>query len=142
MHPFSFGGEDKWFAKGTSNVTITIENVRVSLFICYDLRFADHFWRLAPETDLYIVPANWPSVRRQHWITLLDARAIENQAFVMGVNRVGTGGSLVYEGDSRIVGPFGEVLAEAGPGETILYADVDPQVVVDIRSTYPFLQDR
>ena len=142
VHPFSFGGEDKWFAPGASNVTVTIENVRVSLFVCYDLRFADHFWRLAPQTDLYLVPANWPSVRRQHWITLLDARAIENQAFVMGVNRVGTGGSLVYGGDSRIVGPFGEVLAQADAEETIIYADVDPQIVADVRSTYPFLKDR
>ena len=142
VHPFSFGGEDKWFAPGTSNITVTIENVRVSLFVCYDLRFADHFWRLAPETDLYLVPANWPSSRRQHWITLLDARAIENQAFVVGVNRVGTGGSLVYGGDSRIVGPFGEVLAQADAEEVIIYADVDPQIVAEVRSTYPFLKDR
>lgn len=142
IHPFSFGGEDKWFAPGSSDVTITIEDIRVSLFICYDLRFADHFWKLASATDLYIVPANWPAGRSQHWVTLLDARAIENQAYVMGVNRVGTGGALTYGGESRIVGPFGEVLASGGSEETILYADIDPHVVAEVRSTYPFLEDR
>ena len=142
IHPFSYGGEDNWFAPGSSSVTITIEGLKVSLFVCYDLRFADHFWKLASETDLYIVPANWPAVRSQHWITLLDARAIENQAYVMGVNRVGTGGSLAYNGNSRIVGPFGELLAQAGSEETIIYADVDPEVVATVRATYPFLKDR
>ena len=69
----------------------TIEGLRVSLFVCYDLRFADEFWQLARDTDVYLVPANWPAKRRLHWQALLQARAIENQAYVVGVNRVGDG---------------------------------------------------
>ncbi len=142
IHPFTYGGEDRWFRAGNSNVTVDIEGLSVSMFVCYDLRFADHFWRLAPTTDLFIVPANWPVTRAGHWTTLLDARAIENQAFVVGVNRVGAGGSLDYAGGSRIVGPFGEVLADAGTGETIIYAEVSHEAVVASREKFPFLRDR
>ena len=142
IHPFSYGGEDKFFRPGSGTVTVDVDGVSVSLFVCYDLRFADKFWDLAETTDLYIVPANWPASRAAHWSTLLEARAIENQAYVMGVNRVGTGGGLVYSGGSRIVGPFGEDIARAGDGETIIYGEVSPQHVRDIRARYPFLRDR
>ena len=114
----------------------------MSLFICYDVRFADRFWGLAETTDLYLVPANWPSPRAAHWSTLLEARAIENQAYVVGVNRVGSGGGLVYGGGSRIVGPFGEDVARAGDEECIIYGEVSPQHVRDIRAKFPFLRDR
>lgn len=142
IHPFTYGGEDKWFRAGKTPVTLDIEGVRVTPFVCYDLRFADHFWRAAPETDLYVIPANWPSARSEHWKTLLAARAIENQAFVVGVNRVGSGGGLEYAGESRIIGPFGEVLADAGSDEKIIYADVSHEAVSATRDRYPFLRDR
>ncbi|WP_324278543.1 nitrilase-related carbon-nitrogen hydrolase [Blastococcus brunescens] len=72
------------------------------------MRFADVFWRAAPGTDVYLVPANWPSPRRLHWQTLLQARAIENQAYVVGCNRVGTAGDgTEHAGDSRIISPMG-----------------------------------
>jgi len=142
IHPFSYSGEEKHFAKGGELVTVDIEGTRTSLFICYDLRFADAFWRLAPDTDLYVVPANWPESRRHHWRSLLVARAIENQAYVVGVNRVGTGGRLDYAGDSCIVDPMGEVLASAARVETVLVADVDPAFVVATRNRFPFLADR
>ena len=142
IHPFSYGGEDRYFRRGNAHLTVDVEGVSVSCFVCYDLRFADHFWRLAPSTDLYVVPANWPASRAAHWSTLLASRAIENQAYVVGVNRVGTGGSLVYGGGSRIIGPFGEDLATAGTDESIVYADVDKSHVSTTRETYPFLRDR
>lgn len=142
IHPFTYGGEDRYFRAGARHLTVDIEGVAVSAFVCYDLRFADHFWSLAATTDLFIVPANWPASRAEHWKTLLNARAIENQAFVVGVNRVGTGGSLVYGGGSRFVGPFGENLAEADDEETILYANVSHEVVVETRDRFPFLRDR
>ncbi|MFZ9482972.1 MAG: nitrilase-related carbon-nitrogen hydrolase, partial [Ilumatobacteraceae bacterium] len=90
----------------------------------------------------YLVPANWPESRRLHWMTLLQARAIENQAYVIGVNRVGTGNGLVYSGDSRIVDPLGELLATGSQGETILFADIDPAKVAEVRDRFRFLQDR
>ncbi|MFM8304926.1 MAG: nitrilase-related carbon-nitrogen hydrolase, partial [Actinomycetota bacterium] len=111
IHPFSFAGEHERFASGDRTVTVVVDGVRVSLFVCYDLRFADDFWALAPDTDCYLVVANWPAPRRAHWQTLLRARAIENQAYVVGVNRVGEGGRLEYAGDSAVIGPFGEEVA-------------------------------
>ena len=141
IHPFTYGGEDRHFRPGDSHVTVDVEGMRVSLFVCYDLRFADEFWGLANDTDMYIVPANWPAGRREHWMALLRARAIENQAWVVGVNRVGTGGGLEYCGDSRIVDPLGNETV-AGPGECIVYADVTKESVDGTRSRFPFLRDR
>lgn len=142
IHPFTYGGEDRWFRAGGSTLTVDIDGLSVSGFVCYDLRFADHFWKLADITDLYVVPANWPSTRAEHWSTLLSARAIENQAFVMGVNRVGSGGSLDYAGGSRIIGPFGEILADGGSVEAIIYAEVTHDAVAATRQKFPFLDDR
>jgi predicted amidohydrolase len=142
IHPFSYAREHERFAAGTDHVTVDVEGLRCSLFVCYDLRFADEFWALAHTTDCYLVVANWPASRREHWRALLVARAIENQAYVVGVNRVGRGGGLDYAGDSRIVDPLGEVLAEAGDVETVLLAEVDPARVEEVRAKFPFLADR
>ena len=141
IHPFSFGGEDKHFRAGDAFTQVEVVGLRLSLFVCYDLRFADEFWALATGTDLYVVPANWPVSRREHWMTLLRARAIENQAYVAGVNRVGDGGGLSYAGDSRIIDPLGNETV-AGAGVSVTCADVDPSVVADVRGRFPFLQDR
>ena len=142
IHPFTYSGEHEHYAAGTGRITVDVEGVRVTPFVCYDLRFADEFWAEAGGTDCYVVVANWPAARRTHWQALLVARAIENQAYVVGVNRVGDGGGLHYAGDSRIVDPLGEVLAAGAGGETILLADVDPDVVAETRKRYPFLADR
>jgi predicted amidohydrolase len=142
LHPFTYAGEHERFSAGARFVTVDVEGLRVTLFVCYDLRFADEFWSTARDTDVYLVVANWPEARRGHWRALLDARAIENQAYVVGVNRVGEGGQLRYVGDSRIVDPLGEVLVSAAGTETILLADLDPQVVRDARERLPFLPDR
>ena len=143
IHPFTFGGEDKHVRPGNDFVTIDIGDLRVSLFVCYDLRFADEFWQRAKDTDVFLVPANWPESRSMHWLSLLQARAIENQTYVIGCNRVGQGGSLVYSGDSRIFDPYGETLAQGTPHEEcILYADVTRERVTEVREKFRFLQDR
>lgn len=146
IRPFSYAGEDKHYGAGTETVTVEIqageERLRTTLFVCYDLRFADLFWDVAEETDLYVVVANWPMTRRHHWRTLLAARAIENQAYVVGVNRVGTGDGLDYAGDSTVIDPLGEELAAAAGGETMLLADLDAARVKQVRKDLPFLQDR
>jgi predicted amidohydrolase len=143
IHPFSYGGEHQHYAAGTDRVTVDVEGVRCSLFVCYDLRFADEFWAVAPDTDCYVVVANWPSARRDHWRTLLRARAIENQAFVVGTNRIGSGGGLDYVGDSAVVLPFGRTLeASDAVAEEILLHDVTADEVADVRARYPFLADR
>jgi predicted amidohydrolase len=142
IHPFSHAGEERFVRAGTDFVTVEVEGVRLSLFVCYDLRFADEFWSLATMTDAYLVVANWPEKRRLHWSTLLRARAIENQAYVVAVNRVGSGGGLDYSGDSAIIDPLGEVLATGAGGETILFADIDTDHVASTRDHFRFLQDR
>jgi predicted amidohydrolase len=142
IHPFTFGGEDRHVRPGSDLVTVRVDDLRVSLFVCYDLRFADEFWQLANDTDLYLVPANWPASRREHWSTLLRARAIENQAYVIGCNRVGEGGGLSYSGDSVIVDPFGELLAEGPAEECTLFAEIAPERVAEVRDRYRFLPDR
>ena len=108
----------------------------------YDLRFANEFWALAHDTDLYLVVANWPEPRREHWRTLLRARAIENQAYVLGANRVGAVRDLNHVGDSAIVDPLGRTLAEASIGEAVLVADVTAEQVRQVRESLPFLRDR
>lgn len=142
IHPFTYGGETKHFRAGDLFVTVDVEGLRVTLFVCYDLRFADEFWQLADSTDVYLVPANWPEARRLPWTSLLQARAIENMAYVIGCNRVGTGNGLPYSGDSRIIDPLGEVLASAAQTESILLADIDADRVSDVRDRFRFLQDR
>lgn len=142
LHPFSHAGEDRHYRAGEERVTVAVEGVRLTLFVCYDLRFANQFWAAAADTDAYLVVANWPEARREHWRTLLAARAIENQAYVVGVNRVGEGGGLRYAGDSRIVDPMGRILAAGAERETLLVGDLDPAEVAETRRRLPFLADR
>jgi predicted amidohydrolase len=142
IHPFSYAREHERYDAGDEHVVVDVEGIRVALFVCYDLRFADEFWALAPETDAYVVVANWPTSRRHHWRSLLVARAIENQAYVVGVNRVGEGGGLDYVGDSMIVDPLGEVLASAAGREATLVSEIDADTVRAARTRFPFLADR
>jgi omega-amidase len=143
LHPFTHAGEHERFRAGEQPVTVEVNGLRITPFVCYDLRFADVFWRAAPDTDVYLVPANWPSPRRLHWQTLLQARAIENQAYVVGCNRVGTAGDgTPHVGDSRIISPMGELLATAAGVETIVLADVDAAEVAATRDRLRFLPDR
>jgi predicted amidohydrolase len=143
LHPFTHAGEHERFRAGEAPVTLEIGDVRITPFVCYDLRFGNVFWRAAPDTDVYLVPANWPSPRRLHWQTLLQARAIENQAYVVGCNRVGTAGDGTdHAGDSRIISPMGELLSTAAEAETLVLAEVDPRVVTATRDRLRFLPDR
>ncbi len=142
-HPFSYGHEDDHYARGDATITLDLGGLRLSPAVCYDLRFADQFWAQGPDTDCFVVVANWPSRRHAHWRALLVARAIENQAYVVGVNRAGTAGDgTEHSGGSCIIDPVGAVVAEAGPEETVLVAEVDPDLVAATRARFPFLADR
>ena len=142
IHPFSYAGEHEHYAAGERVVTADVEGLRVTPFICYDLRFPEPFRLAAPDTDLFAVVANWPDERREHWRTLLRARAIENQAYVAGVNRVGDGGRLHYAGDSAVLSPLGATLAEGDDRERVLLCDIDPSGVSNLRARFPALEDR
>ena len=142
IHPFSFSAEPENYGAGSEFLQVDIEGTRTTFFICYDLRFADEFWQTAQSTDLFVIPANWPAGRRIHWQTLLQARAIENQAYVLGVNRVGDGDGLSYSGDSALIDPWGEIIVSGTSDETLLVADVDVEVVKQTRTSFPVFQDR
>ncbi|MFN7973649.1 MAG: nitrilase-related carbon-nitrogen hydrolase [Acidobacteriota bacterium] len=143
IHPFSFGGESEHYRGGDAPLTVTVEGVRTTLLICYDLRFPELFAALADRTDLFVVIASWPTPRREHWVTLLKARAIECVAYVMGCNRVGSGGGLDYLGDSVIFSPSGDVVADADPGvEAVFAGEIDAARVAELRRTFPVLADR
>lgn len=141
-HPFSYAGEHHRFSAGQHDVIATVAGVRLGLSVCYDLRFADGYWAQAPEVDSYLVVANWPTTRRAHWRALLRARAIENQAYVVAVNRVGEGGGVAYGGDSAVIDPLGETLVEAAGAPTVLLATLECSVVAAVRERLPFLADR
>lgn len=142
-HTFTYHGESDHYAKGDRATIVEVDGVRCSLNVCFDLRFADQFWEQAPDVDAYLVVANWPMVRERHWSALLVARAIENQAYVVGVNRVGTAGDgTEHTGASVVVEPRGAVLADAGAEVGMVVADLDPGEVARVREKYPFLADR
>ncbi|MCK6681712.1 MAG: carbon-nitrogen family hydrolase [Thermoanaerobaculia bacterium] len=142
LHPFSFAGEHHHYASGSCVTTWLVRGVRVTPLICYDLRFPEVFRLAAEETDVFIVIANWPDRRREHWRTLLRARAVENLTYVVGVNRVGDGDGLHYAGDSAAISPWGETLVSASEAETVLVVEIDPGGVASARSRFPVLSDR
>lgn len=142
IHPFSFGGEDRHYEAGDRVASLRVGDVAVTPFVCYDLRFADVFWEVAQATDAYVLVANWPASRQAHFRALAVARAIENQAYLLATNRVGSGGGIDYAGGTIAVDPFGEVLAEAGSEEETLLVEVDPARVAAVRDRYRFLADR
>ena len=146
LHPFSLANEHAHFDAGEALHTVTIDAargpVRVTTLICYDLRFPEPFRVAAAQTDLFVVIANWPEARREAWRALLRARAIENQCYVLGVNRVGAGNGLSYSGDSALLSPFGEVISEAAGAEALVRGEVDAEAVREARARFGFLADR
>jgi predicted amidohydrolase len=142
LHPFSFAKEDRYYASGATMVTFSWQGITVAPTICYDLRFPEVF-RVGALAGamLYPVIANWPSAREQHWLSLLQARAIENQAYVIGVNRCGRDPWLPYPGRSLIVDPRGKILADGGREEGLIEAVVDAEALLAYRREFPALND-
>jgi predicted amidohydrolase len=142
-HPFRMAGETDHYRAGDEHLTVTVDGVRVTPTICYDLRFPEQYRVTADDTDVYLVVASWPAPRRQHWSALLVARAIENQAYVVAANRVGPDGKgLDHAGGSVVVDPLGHELVRAGSAPTVLSADLDTSLVAETRHDLPFLPDR
>ena len=130
--------------RGKDLVVADTEVGRVGLSICFDLRFPEVYRALCDQgaTILAVPSAFTLMTGKDHWHTLLKARAIENQAWVVGVNRVGKGGSLQYAGDSAVIDPWGEAVTSAAKDETLLLADIDPERVRHAREVFPVLEDR
>lgn len=142
LHPFTLGDESNHYQPGSSVNTAEVQGIRVTPLICYDLRFPEPFRAAAEKTDLFVVIANWPDPRIGAWSTLLRARAIENQAFVLGVNRVGEVDGLSHSGCSALVDPMGETLASVAHQSAFFGGPVDRHRVSSIRQTFGFLADR
>jgi omega-amidase len=141
-HLFSIGGESVSFTSGDKRVIVNYLGWRIALYVCYDIRFP--VWcRNINDTDLMIFTANWPASRSEVWKILLKARAIENQVYVAGVNRVGTDGEgVVYVGDSHIVNPRGEVLQENSLTSTgCLTYEISKNKLNDFRKKFPVTND-
>ncbi len=142
IHLIGLLDEDRHYGPGSGPALFDLEGVRTACFICYDLRFPELFRFVADDCDLILVIASWPEPRQAHWEALLKARAIENQCYVAGVNRVGRGGGHEFAGGSVILDPLGQVAAQAEADETVITADIDPERVSEIRKDFPSLHDR
>jgi predicted amidohydrolase len=138
---FTYAGEHEVYAPGDAPVVVTIEGVRVGLFICFDLRFPELFRAVAPDIDAVLLVANWPERRRAHWDVLTRARAIENQCYVVAVNRSGVGDGVEYDGGSVAYDPWGEPVGIGGGGNASRVVDIDPARVKLVRARYPFLRE-
>ena len=148
-HLFAYGSEDQHFSAGNKRLITSVNGWKINLQICYDLRFP--VWlRQTPaenhaivhEYDLLIISANWPLARSLAWRTLLQARAIENQCYVIGVNRTGQDGKgLEYGGESMVLGPAGEIIKIMGAAEEIFSHTLDREKLEHLRSQLPFWRD-
>ncbi|MEF3301736.1 carbon-nitrogen family hydrolase [Paenibacillus sp. GYB003] len=143
IHLFRLMDEEKYLHAGDRVGELSVDGVPAGMMICYDIRFPELTRKLAlGGAKLLIVPAEWPHPRLHHWRTLLTARAIENQMYVVACNRVGTSGTTSFFGHSMVVDPWGEIVAEGGEEEAILTAELDMAVVDQVRRTIPVFADR
>jgi len=142
IHPFSYSEEDLYFQKGSEIAFGEICGVCVSPFICYDLRFPEIFQAASDKAGLLAVIANWPQKRIEHWDILLKARAVENQSFVVGVNRVGIGNDIQYCGHSSIISPSGVILNPLSEKEELIVVEIDPGESDEYRKIFKVKQDR
>ena len=143
IHLFRLMEEEKYLKQGAAIGKLSVDGAPAGMMVCYDIRFPELTRKLALEgAKVLFVPAQWPKPRLHHWRTLLLARAIENQMFVVACNRVGVSRGTEFFGNSMIISPWGDILAEGGEEETILSADLDLAEVDRVRGTIPVFLDR
>ena len=143
IKPFRVGGEADHYTAGERVTVFEFGGCRIAPFVCYDLRFPELFRQAAAQArpELYIVMASWPEKRVQHWRRLAQARAIENQAYVIAVNRIGNDPFYSYNGNSIIVDPQGDIISDAGEREGVVQATLDLALLKKYREGLPFLDD-
>jgi predicted amidohydrolase len=144
IHLYAFGGEDKHYSAGSKQELFGMEGLRVMPAVCFDLRFPYLFWNMAPKADVYLVIAAWPMRRAEQWMTLLRARAVENQAYCIGVDRLGLEGKVEYSGNSMCYDPLGKTVLDCGTAEGIYLAGtpLDRVLVDKTRERFPFIGER
>jgi predicted amidohydrolase len=142
VHPFSYSTENEHYDAGVRPAITKIRKWKIGLTICYDLRFPELLRKYGKKrTHLIVNIANWPDTRIEHWRTLLKARAIENQCYVAGVNRVGQDPKLNYVGFSSVYDPMGKEIISIENEERIIEVDLDKNYVNEVREKFPFLND-
>jgi len=143
IHLFGVMDEDEYLAPGQHLTTVETSWGQSGLAICYDLRFAEMFRTYALQgVNMVYLPAEWPHPRLAHWQTLLRARAIENQMYMVAVNRVGSDGTYDFFGHSAIIDPWGNAIVEGGESEILLTANIDTEMVAQVREKIPVFKDR
>jgi predicted amidohydrolase len=143
IHLFNLLGEGDFFSAGNEIKPFNSELGITGSAICYDLRFPEFFRKLALNNCyVMIIPAEWPKVRIEHWKILLEARAIENQVFVIGVNCIGSVLGVDYGGNSAVINPWGEVVVSLGENEGFITVPIDMDLVEDVRKRIPVWTDR
>ena len=141
-HLFRMAGEEKVYSAGDRNITVELLGWKIRPFICYDLRFPLWTRNIAKQYDTAIFIANWPERRSMHWKLLLQARAVENQCYVVGVNRVGTDGNgHRYSGDSSVIDPWGNILFQQHDEAYIFTAELSYDVLKNCRESFPAWMD-
>ena len=135
---FRYAREGEHYASGASACVAEFDGVRIALLICFDLRYPELFRAVARDVDAIILIANWPAPRRAHWDALVTARAIENQCYMVAVNRTGAADGLEYDGGSVVIGPWGERIAMA-ESNGVATATIDTDEVARIRGAFPVL---
>ena len=143
IHPFTFGKEDLHFESGEKIITFTIHGIRCSVLICYDLRFPGVFEAIARQkSEAVFVIANWPKARIHHWKTLLPARALDLQSYIIGVNRVGTTPENIFNGQSAAYAPDASALVIMNEKPDLAIVTLDKKIVTAARRTFPSLKDK
>ncbi|MEX1029404.1 MAG: carbon-nitrogen family hydrolase [Paenibacillaceae bacterium] len=143
IHLFRLMNEEKHLAAGDHVGLFELEGVSAGMMICYDIRFPELTRKLALDgVKVVFIPAEWPNPRLHHWRTLLMARAIENQMYIVACNRVGTSEGTEFFGHSLIIDPWGEIIAEAGEEESLVTAVLDLDLVDQVRQRIPVFEDR
>ncbi|MCU0513697.1 MAG: carbon-nitrogen family hydrolase [Anaerolineae bacterium] len=143
IHLFRLMEEDKYLQPGSSPLVLDLPWGVTGFAICYDLRFPELFRRYATQDNarMVIIPAEWPLARIEHWRALLVARAIENQCFIVACNAAGEVAGTVYGGHSMIVDPWGRIVVEAGEEPQLLTADIELDMVDEVRARIPVFED-
>ena len=142
LHPFRFAGETNHYSGGERMVVFPLGDWRVAPLVCYDLRFPEVFRRATVAgANLLLVIANWPTPRLSHWTQLLIARAIENQAYVVGVNRCGEDPKVPYPGGSLVIDPRGQIVAQLDSAAGLLRAELNLAELREYRAAFPALAD-
>lgn len=142
LHPFSFSGEDQHYEPGNNVIVFNCHQWLVAPLICYDLRFPEAFRAAVRRgAELIVVMADWPQQRQDHWQALLPARAIENQAYIVAVNRCGDDPNHTYVGGSQVINPQGQIIADAGSTECVVTAEIDHSTLIQYRQQFPALKD-